>query len=376
MRAEAFLLPMLLSFGALADCTPAPSVRGGDPVKGDASAAVEDVTPVASLDATASDGGATEPCASHFVRSPDCKHPPVEARCRDGFCEIPPGCFVIGSPECQPLRGARNEDEAQVTLTHRFEIGQHEVTQGEWMAAGFVNGATPPDPDAGVSYGSCALPECPATNLSWFDAVAYANFMSRSHVPSLPECYALEGCTGQPGAGMKCTGIRATGGSVYDCKGYRLPTESEWEYSARAGTRTPYYSGPMVATSVASNKECYERTEPNLDKVAWYCGTATTLLPRTTRTQPVMLKQPNAWGVYDQLGNVSEWTGDEHDGLRFRGGPHVDPGSVLTQGPQRTERGGGASFSAATCTVSFRIGTTWDRITGVGLRLARTLPSR
>lgn len=319
---------------------------------------------------------ASTACVSTFAVTPDCKHPPVEARCREGFCEIPPGCFVLGSPECQPGRGARTETEAQVTLTHRFEIGQHEVTQGEWVAAGFVNSATAPIGDAGLVYGSCLAPDCPATNLSWFDAVAYANYQSRRHSPPLPECYTLESCIGALGAGSKCSGVRSAFANVYECPGYRLPTEAEWEYAARAGSRTPYYTGPMLATSFDPTKECREQAEPNLDRAAWYCATATLSSPSRIETRPVMLKEPNGWGLFDMLGNVAEWTSDEYMGLAFRDGPYTNPGASLGASNQRTKRGLGASSTAIATTVSRRLGATWDLVQDQGVRLARTLPLR
>ena len=98
-------------------------------------------------------GSLSTACVSTFPVTPDCKHPPVETKCKEGFCEIPPGCFVMGSPACQAGRGSASEPESQVTLTHRFEIAQHETTQEEWMAAGFPNNAVPAknEPD---SYGS------------------------------------------------------------------------------------------------------------------------------------------------------------------------------------------------------------------------------
>ena len=320
----------------------------------------------------ADEGG--DGCSSTFRPTPDCKHPVVQATCAGGFCTIPPGCFVSGSPECQEPRGAYSEVEAQMTLTHTFEIGQHEVTQEDWVRRGFPNRATPPIYDAGglSGYGSCLAPTCPATNFTWFDALVYANRLSGAHEPPLPECYALDGCTGEPGVDMKCTGARALPADVYACRGYRLPTEIEWEYAARAGSRTPYYGGPMLAT-----KNTWCASEPNLDPIAWHCFTTKHRVDGSTvdllETHPVMTKLPNAWGLYDMLGNVAEWTSDTYDGLGFRKGPYVNPGSSLGTSNERTKRGCGASSPATSCTVSRRLGATWNYVDAQGLRLARTL---
>ena len=95
---------------------------------------------------------------SAFRVTPDCKHPRVEPKCTDGFCTIPPGCFVAGSPECERWRGAVSEPEAQMSLTHRLEIGQHEVTQTEWVRAGLPNKATAPTYDARGAHRDWELP--------------------------------------------------------------------------------------------------------------------------------------------------------------------------------------------------------------------------
>jgi sulfatase modifying factor 1 len=327
-----------------------------------------------SLDASAplDAADATTACVSTFAVTPDCKHPPVEARCREGFCEIPPGCFVMGSPPCQVGRGPASEPEAQVTLTHKFEIAQHETTQEEWMAAGFPNNAVPAKNEQD-SYGSCVGPSCPATMLTYFDALDYANFRSRTHSPPLPECYVLDGCTGTRGVDRDCAGARAIPEDVYECRGYRLPTEAEWEYSARAGTRTPFPSGDIVAKTFDSQGSCADQREPALDKIAWYCGTPKSDRPLVFETRPIMLKAANMWGLYDILGNVPEWTSEEIYPLGLRAGPYTNPGARFGMQPHRTKRGGGASTGFQATTVTWRSPASWHLVNAIGVRLVRTL---
>jgi hypothetical protein len=98
--------------------------------------------------------------------------------------------------------------------------------------------------------------------------------------------------------------------SVYECKGYRLPTSAEWEYAARAGTTTAFYTGDI--TSFEDNYACND--DPNLSPVAWYCANA------GPPERPVAQLVRNQWGLHDVLGNVKEWTLD-----RARGAPTPDP---------------------------------------------------
>jgi hypothetical protein len=237
--------PVLLVGLAIA-CSPTPSSplvdagSTGDGSFADA-AAPGDASP--SPDA----GSPSTACVSTFPVTPDCKHPPVEAKCKEGFCEIPPGCFVMGSPPCQVGRGPISEPESQVTLTHRFEIAQHETTQEEWMAAGFPNNAVPAknEPD---SYGSCVAPSCPATMLTYFDALDYANVRSRTHSPASPRMLRARRLHGYTWPRSRLRGrARDSGGRL------RLPRVSpclrrrSGNMPRRAGTRTPFPSGDIVA---------------------------------------------------------------------------------------------------------------------------------
>jgi len=141
-------------------------------------------------------------------------------------------------------------------------------------------------------------------------------------------------------------------------KNYRLPTEAEWEYACRAGTTDEQYG--------------------ELDAIAWYEGNS------DGQTHPVGRKQPNAWGLYDMLGNVWEWCQDRYDGYPAGAvtdptGPTTGSGRVYRVGPtkssNRVYRGGGWRLNAWYCRAADRGSNLPDfRSYALGFRLARSLP--
>lgn len=224
----------------------------------------------------------------------------------------------MGSPTEEWGRGASSEDQIAVMLTHDFMLSEYEVTQAQWTSFGYKNPAGPlTNGDAGIVGGECSNdPRCPAASVNWFEAAAFANALSTRE--GLPPCYVLSNCVGNVGEGMKCDGATLTTATTYACLGYRLPTSAEWEYAARAGTRTPFYSGDVTAQ--ASVVSCCN--ENSLNPVSWYCADS------NGWTHPVGEKAPNAWGLYDMLGNVTEWVSDPYTGSTPTG-PLVDRGSDL-----------------------------------------------
>jgi formylglycine-generating enzyme len=294
-----------------------------------------------------------------------CKHQPVNADCKDGWCKIPAGCYVAGAPETEFGRGQDSEPENGITLTHPFMIQRTEVTQNQWRSMGFA------DPSALGEYKdqmvACIADDCPVTNVNWFDALSYANALSEKE--SLPSCYELKGCTGAPGKDLQCTGFAVRENKLYECPGYRLPMVAEWEYAARAGTRTPYYS----EIEPIRDEECHD--EPALNDIAWYCwNTYTKPRERPNTTMPVGKKKPNGWGLHDMLGNVGEWNFDHMRGANYGEVPVTNPGDPVKPTDARTIRGGLAVANPIFHRASGLYGVTFNaHAAGIGFRLVRTI---
>ena len=183
------------------------------------------------------------------------------------FVEIEPGEFLMG---CSSERDDCSADERpahQVKLTSGFEIGKYEVTQAQWT---WVMGSNP---------SHFRGPVLPVENVSWLATHEFIGRLNRVGGPYL----------------------------------YRLPTEAEWEYAARAGV-----PGQPIG---------------NLDEVAWQGANS------EARTREVGTKRPNAWGLHDMLGNVWEWCSDRYGADYYSKSPVSDPrGPSL--GESRVMRGG------------------------------------
>jgi formylglycine-generating enzyme len=293
--------------------------------------------------------------------SPDAPLPPLLSR----WVAIEPGTFLMGSTPERPWgRGAYNEDQVQVTLAGRFQLGRYEVTQAEWTAHGLPNpsGLDPKFPDAG---GDAIGDRYPVGRVNWYEAAAFANVLSERHIPPLPKCYSFENCTGEVGMGYACEWARNTAATIYACEGYRLPTEAEWEYAIRAGTTTDFYGGDHVVEPGESISA--SRPEPALEPIAWYVYNSGRM------THPVGTKKPNPWGLFDMAGNAFEWVNDYYDGLGYGKGPFTDPEGVVPT-VENVLRGGSAGSSPAVMRSVRRFHSPpQDRTVQTGFRLARTL---
>ena len=227
--------------------------------------------------------------------------------------EAPSGTYVMGSPATESGRYSDEGPQHQVTIGYRLAAGVYEVTFAEWdacVAAGGCNGHVPAD--WGWGRGTR-----PVIGVNWFDAQNYLQWLS--------------GKTG---------------------KRYRLLSEAEWEYVARAGTTTPYHTGSTIS-----------RDQANYD------------FRTVGSTVPVGSYPANAFGLHDVHGNVWEWTQDcWNDG--YRGAPA--DGSAWEAGfcDRRVNRGGSLYNFPRYLRSAYRSWeTAGERDDDVGFRVARTLDS-
>jgi formylglycine-generating enzyme required for sulfatase activity len=229
---------------------------------------------------------------------------------------VPAGEFMMGAPPNGSITDILEGPQHKVTIAKPFAIGKFEVTFAEWDVCVSVGGCPPEGVQATeIGWGRGRQP---IIYVSWNQAQAYVAWLS------------------------KMTG-----------KTYRLLTEAEWEYAARAGTTTVYYWGAEIGQNNANCRDCGDQ---------W-----------TGRPKPVGSFPPNPFGLYDMLGNLWEWVEDCHH-ISYEGAP-ID-GSAWTSGDckHRTSRGGswvdGPQSSRSTSRGSDFPAASDD---GVGFRIGRTM---
>jgi formylglycine-generating enzyme required for sulfatase activity len=221
------------------------------------------------------------------------------------FAWVPPGVFLMGSPEDEEGRAIRDDERPRCCLVE--EGPRHEVmlTRGFWM------GTTPVtqlqytrvvghNPSWDSNKSADVEPENrdkPVQEVEWYDAVRLLRRLSR-----------------------RFAGVR-----------FRLPTEAEWEYACRAGTTTRFWSGD---------------TEADLARVGWYYPNTQDAYPKM---RPVGKMPANGFGLCDMHGNVWEWCADRFDESYYARSPKTDPRCKRGEPGRRVVRGGDAWDDAAEC---------------------------
>ena len=232
---------------------------------------------------------------------------------------IPAGEFLMGSPEGEKGRDAGREGtQHKVQLTEPFYLGKYEATQAEWENV------------MGDNLSKFKGARNPAENVTWTECDEFMKKLNE--------------------------GLGSGGRRGKDGLRFGLPTEAQWEYACRAGTRTRFCCGDDV-------------NEEDLKDYAWYNVNAGS---QTHGAHGVGEKKPNAWGLYDMHGNVWEWCQDWW-GVN-PGGEGKDP-TGPGSGGNRVNRGGGWSYDAHYCRSAFRNGYPLATRTGyVGFRAALKIP--
>ncbi|EJE51467.1 hypothetical protein PMI14_03869 [Acidovorax sp. CF316] len=295
------------------------------------------------------------------------------------FVKVPAGSFVMGGPEApdvlaraypqlEPKRFAELVDEGpahRVVIRQAFYLGQHEVTVGQFRRFLQASGYQPEseaDGTGGYGYnprydpattrrgdafegrdpryswrnpGFAQGEDHPVVNVTWNDAQALAQWLSRTE------------------------GQR-----------YRLPTEAEWEYACRAGTRTRYPHGDDPEGLLQNANTFDQEAAPHWERWRQHALRGS---DGHAFTAPVGSYAPNAFGLQDMLGNAWEWVADWHGDSYYAESPAVDPGGPA-DGSVRVRRGGSWHTWSFYARCGYR---NWNspqtRYTLVGMRLLREI---
>ena len=270
-----------------------------------------------------------------------CEDAPVD------MVTIAAGSFMMGSPLDETGRSGGDFEAHEVEVEHDLCLGVTELTYDQYTSVGSeVEGG----------WSTLCQGDCPIHSVSWHDVAQHTVWLSEED--GVEPCFT---CGDDEDGYTYCE-------ALYDddpaaCPGYRLPTEAEWEYAARAGSERAFWNDADLPEGHDYNYTWV--CEPDLEltngdllaDIAVFCGVD------TERPHPVGHLRVNPWGLYDVVGNVHEWVHDSFE----------DPPTTNEWGVVGLLKGGAYGYCAGDQRAAFRMGATrtshWDY---GGFRLART----